>query len=88
MDAINELHSLTDGIVLYQTTGTTSPGVPPLMIHAMESRERAKRLYRIALRTKVSDQTWDLEELFQELEGELLRSSGALKLYQRRGSYY
>ncbi|QLL34974.1 hypothetical protein HG536_0H03500 [Torulaspora globosa] len=88
LDAINELHALTDEVISYRTTGSVSSGIPSLMSHAMQTRERAKGLYRSALRSRVSDGSWDLEELFKELDEELLRSTGVLRLYQRRGSYY
>lgn len=88
LDAINQLHALTDEIMSCRTTGSVSSGIPLLMSHAMQTRERAKRLYRSALRSRVSDDSWDLDELFKELDEELLRSTGVLRLYQRRGSYY
>ncbi|QLQ82095.1 hypothetical protein HG537_0G03500 [Torulaspora globosa] len=88
LDAINELHALSDEIISFRTTGSVSSGIPSLMTHAMQTRERAKRLYRSALRNKVSNGSWDLDQLFKDLDEELVRSTGVLRLYQRRGSYY
>lgn len=90
MAAINELHALSDGIDFYRNAGTTfsSKDLPALLIRTMESRERAKRLYRTALMSKVSDSSWDMDRLFDELEEELLRSTGVLRLYQKRGGYH
>lgn len=93
MDAVKELHALADQVSFYKTSESVTSTIvaaelPLLMANVMESRERAKRLYRSALSTRICDTCWDFEELYEQLDEELLRTSDMLGLYSRRGSYH
>lgn len=93
MEAVKELHGLADQVSFYRTSESVTSTIvaaelPSLMVNVMESRERAKRLYRSALHSRICENCWDFEELFEKLDEELLRTNEILKLYARRGSYH
>lgn len=92
-DTIKELHRLTDRFYFYKTSADVSRAdlnveLPLLMSHLMETKERAKRVYRSALTTKFSEHEWDMNQQIEELEMELLRTFQIFQLYPRRGGYY
>ncbi|CCD26727.1 Gpg1p NDAI_0I01580 [Naumovozyma dairenensis CBS 421] len=92
LQATKELHSLTERISQYRTPEVTQETVafelPQMMRFLVDKREHARRVYREALRRKVSAEGWDLEDLFHELEEELFRSEEVLSLYPRRGTFH
>lgn len=89
MDAIRELHTLTDRIdMLHEDRPSLEfmhSNLPALLASVLESRERAKRLYRNSLTTRLVDCDWDMTQILQELENAIFRTDEILSLYPRRG---
>lgn len=92
IETTRELHDLTNRIVSFQTDPRAMEDmnmiIPALMASLMESRERAKRLYRSTLNNHVESFELDIERMFHDLEVELLRTDEMLALHPRRGSFY
>ena len=91
---INELHTLINQMSGFKedplSSNITNIYVPNVMAHLMESRERAKRLYRDVLDAKFNDEiVWgEMEDIFDSLERELFRAEELLSLTPGRGSYH
>lgn len=90
-ESTQELHDLTDRIVFHQvsrsqTSLETYDMVLPLMAMLIESRERAKRIYRDALSSRMSTRELDIDPLCDEMHEQLVRTNGLLRLYPRRDS--
>ncbi|CCK70911.1 Gpg1p KNAG_0F02460 [Huiozyma naganishii CBS 8797] len=92
MEATRELHDLTEQIDTYHQNLPPSEDVmmnlPRMLGLLMESRERAKRLYRETLSIKTAEFTCDAQRLFDELQQEILRTDEMLSLYRGRGTYH
>ena len=94
-DVTRELHALLDEIssirdVSPTVTTTDTRRYPSVMAEILQSRESAKRLYREAMAARMnSGAAWVvLDNVFKDLQRELLRTDGLLELYPRRGFYY
>lgn len=92
METTRELHNLTSRIELIQKNPPVLEDVnlllPPLMASLMESRERAKRLYRSTLSNYIESSESDINRIINELEKELFRTDELLALHPRRGAFY
>lgn len=92
METTRELHDLTSRIELIQRNPPVLEDVnlllPPLMASLMESRERAKRLYRSTISNYIESCESDIHRVIDELEKELFRTDKLLDLYPRRGTFY
>lgn len=92
METTRELHDLTSKIELIQKDPPVLEDVnlllPPLMASLMESRERAKRLYRSTLSNYIESSESDIDRIINELEKELFRTDELLALHPRRGTFY
>ena len=94
-DVTRELHGLLDEISRIRdlsppATTTETRCYDNVMAEILQSRERAKRLYREAMAARMnSSAAWVvLDNVFNDLQRELLRTDGLLELYPRRGFYY
>ncbi|CCC69910.1 hypothetical protein NCAS_0D03290 [Naumovozyma castellii] len=87
-----ELHTITEQIYIYQQPEVTQEVVvsvlPNILISLLNSRERARKMYRDALTSRIAEQEWDIEDLLLELRNELDRAEDLLTLYPRRGSMH
>ncbi|CDF88546.1 uncharacterized protein ZBIST_0418 [Zygosaccharomyces bailii] len=88
-ESAQELHNLTDRITYYQVSHSVTPVetydmVLPLMALLIESRERAKRIYRDALDSRMDSKNWDIDPLFERMQVELFRTQDLLRLYPRK----
>ncbi|CCF55894.1 hypothetical protein KAFR_0A04590 [Kazachstania africana CBS 2517] len=90
LEAITELHVLTDEIFSVQNSPqeVIQTSLPKMMADLMQSRERAKRLYKLVLDSKFNDPEWEVDDIFENLEGELNRTSTLLSLNPGRGNYH
>ena len=93
-DAARELNALLEQVMEYRdappSLTVTQTYLPGTMVQLMQSRERAKRLYRNALDINFRDLVeWNyLEKLSNELQEELCRTDEFLALYSGRGAYH
>ncbi|CAR30762.1 ZYRO0E01628p [Zygosaccharomyces rouxii] len=93
-ESAQELHNITDRILVHRAsrsvTSIEAHGlILPLMAMLIESRERAKRIYRDALSSRMSTTTdWNIDPLCDEVHEELIRTNDLLKLYPRRESLW
>ena len=93
-DTTKELTDLLDQLVTYRDTpstiSTTQTYLPGTMVKLMQSREKAKRIYRTALSHTFEDEMeWNhLEKLFNDLQEELFRTDEFLSLHPGRGMYH
>lgn len=88
-ESAQELHNLTDRISYFQVLRSETPletydMVLPLMALLIERREKAKRIYREALNSKMDDINWDMDPLVERIQEELFRTQELLKLYPRK----
>lgn len=93
IEAITELHDLADQVVVFKTSESITSTIiaadlPTLMANVLDCKERAKRLYRASLHSRICGCSLDFEELYDDLEQEILRTNEILSLYARRGNYY
>lgn len=93
-EATKELKELLEQVMEYReeppSITMTQTYLPGTMVQLMQSRQKAKRLYRNALEINFRDLVeWNyLEKLSNELQEELCRTDEFLALHSGRGTYH
>ncbi|EJS43793.1 gpg1p [Saccharomyces arboricola H-6] len=89
---VGELHSLTDRVVRYkvepESREVTVTTLPSLLALLLAKRDQARRVYKDVLSMKMSELDWNVDELFAELQQELVRIDNTLSMYPRRRSFH